>query len=81
MKEDFESRIGKEGLSEIWKDRLRVTDQKRKPVEVWKVVFDHFPPFLLSKKNGLRTNPWMDRWTDRPTNRWTYPLIEMHGRI
>ena len=80
LKEDFERRIVKERLWEILKDRLRVEDWKRKPVEMWKVIFDHFPPFLPYQKKRI-TDQQTDGPTKGPTDGRTYPLIEMHGRI
>ena len=46
MKNESERKIEKVRL----KDILRVTDCKRKIAEMWRVVFDHFPPVWLCQK-------------------------------
>ena len=53
------------------KDRLRVKEPKRMIAEMWRVIFDHFPLFLIIQKYRL--------WTEGPTDGQTYPLIEMRG--
>ena len=66
-KKDCERKIVKGRL----KDRLRAKSWKKKPVEVWEVLFNHFLPFLLSKKNGLRTDRQTEWWADRQIHGWT----------
>ena len=67
LKKDFGKRIEKERLWGILKDRLWVWYWKRKPVEIWKVISNYFPPFLQSQKKWVTDKP-TDGPMDRPTD-------------
>ena len=67
------------------KDRFRVKDWKRKPAEMWKVILDHFPPFLPSQnkrvKDGWTNGRTNDQQTDQRTDRPSYRDARTHLKM
>ena len=61
------------------KDIFRAKGGKRKLAEMWKVIFDRFPPFLICKKKRTeeRTDRQMDQRTDKPSYRDAMTHLKM----
>ena len=61
-----------------FKDELRVNNFKIKITEMFEVIIDHFPPFLLSKKKRVTDQP-TDGRTDIPSYRDARTHLKTEG--